>query len=196
MHCGWPTLQLRCVFQLPHYCWQQQSQNCSGTGAELVQRCPRAIHITQAEHDPPSGSPWLFRINNTIVLLQKRENKTLHIGSKLQAHRTEALFSPEVAQSSQTMWSSLRTSQRFLVQTSCVFVCLWSAAPPVSSLGARCPERVPLHSSPPGLRLLWAPLQWQRWPLAWNGPGHLHRCTVVPLPNTLITLARPALKAE
>lgn len=90
-----------------------------------------------------------------------------------------------------TMLSSLRTSDRVLLQTSCVFVCLWSAAPPVSSLGARRPERLPVHSAPPGLHLLRAPLQWQGWPLARTGPGHLHRCAAAPPHSTPITRARP-----
>lgn len=121
MHCGRPTLQLRRVFESPHYCWQRQKREGCGTGAELVQRCPRATHITQAEHDLPLGSPRLVRINNTIALLQKEKIKNAPRRVRTTSSQNQSLcFLPEL----RNLWRA-SPRRRFLFKPPPVCVCVF-----------------------------------------------------------------------
>lgn len=100
--CGvWSTLQLKCVFTCPHYCWQWEKQKQSRTGPELVQWCPRATHYSRSvwsslwfplTENVFSFSELLFHISNTIALLQKEKIKHTPHRSELQIYKTEALF--------------------------------------------------------------------------------------------------------
>lgn len=118
LHGVWWTTQLKCVFTCGRRCWQRESQDQQCTGAQLVQRCPKATHYWSIRvYDVPAAPPtdWerilifvLFRISNTIALLQKKKKR-----EKIK-HSTFC-FCSWLVQPRETIWSPLTSRKRVLL---------------------------------------------------------------------------------
>lgn len=142
-------------------------------------------------HDLPSCSPSLSMYSHSLgscfVLTSQSHycKKRRHKGVPHRVYSTNAQagFLPHGCVMFQSRWEFLSLSASSVKvipfkSFPCVFVSFRSTASALSSPGAGRPERLSVHSAPPELRALPAPIQRQRRSFSRIGPRHLHRCTL------------------